>query len=514
MNEFPAGTLPEPRPVEWPPPSSAEVLKRARTAADEILAGAEAEAAKLRTESAALRAEVETAVNEAERRRRQAADERGRVTALLEEEVAAGREAVRLSQERAAKLTADADDLLAHARGEAATLLGEAREASRALDAEKARLAAGWKEVRESAAGIAAEAVARGKAEAEQYLAAARKEAAGVTADAQKKADRLIREAQDAAERAQAETDRLREQAATRSSLKAANNRLIDEWSPRVALSATILLTASGELSLAVLTGWPPVIAWGLPLAIDVYVVQALRRHRDVVLALLLMVAANATYHLAEAGLFGVQTDSHGHLKPEWWLIAGVAAIAPWVMLRLHHITGPKQSRKSRWRRRGESSGESACAADESRIEVLRESSHEASRESDRESSHGGAGESDSALSRRRALPPGESSHESAVAGSHESASRSRAKRAGKPQRRCESGRRESASKVASLGDIEAEVDALTALMRERGDAGAVTLTDAKKITGGSDATAARRLSAARGKYRETPAITQLTKEL
>ncbi|MBQ1165747.1 hypothetical protein KBZ21_47995, partial [Streptomyces sp. A73] len=39
-----------------------------------------------------------------------------------------------------------------------------------------------------------------------------------------------------------------------------------------------------------------------------------------------------AVYHLAAAGLFGVSASG----RPEWWLIVGVAAIAPFVMWRIH----------------------------------------------------------------------------------------------------------------------------------------------------------------------------------
>jgi hypothetical protein len=125
---------------------------------------------------------------------------------------------------------------------------------------------------------------------------------------------------------------------------KQRRGQAIDDWSPRVALGATILLTASGEYELATLAGWHPGLAWGLPLAIDVYVVQAMRRHRDVFLALTLMVVANAVFHLADAGLFGMRAED----EPEWWLIAAVAAIAPWVMLRIHAITAPPRAKKRR----------------------------------------------------------------------------------------------------------------------------------------------------------------------
>ncbi|MFI8942731.1 hypothetical protein [Streptomyces syringium] len=498
--------LPEPRPIEWPPPSPVEVLRRARTAADEILAAAEAEAAKLRTESASLRAEVETAASEAERRRQQAVDERGRVTALLDEEVAAGRQAVRLSQERAALLTEEADELLARARQEADRLISEAQETARAAEAEKAKLTAAREEVQERAAGITAEAVARGKAEADQYLAAARKEAARTTYEAETVAKGLLRSASAEAQETKDAAQRFREELGERASTKAKRDKQIDDWSPRVALTAVVGLTASGEFQLAQLAGWPTGIAWMLPLGIDVYVVQAMRRHRDVAPALILMVAANAIYHLAAVGLFGAHLNSHGVPAPEWWLIVGVAAIAPFVMWRIHRITAPATERKPRGRQRRES----AAPAGESTVEVARERSHE----SDGESSGESTDESSQALSRRPALPPGESEgaarasadesgRESAPESSHESGGRARSRAASKARAGRERARRGGRQKVSPIGDIDLEVAKLVALMEERGDADAVTLTDAEKITGRSSATAARRLSAARSKYRK-----------
>ncbi|MGK5733303.1 hypothetical protein [Streptomyces sp. URMC 124] len=264
--------LPEPRPVEWPPPSAAEVLKRARIAADEVLAAAEAEAAKLRTESAALRTEAEVETADAERRAQLAVAEHGRLTDQLGEELKAKREAVRLNEERAEQVAAEAAEMLAAARAEAASITESAR---------------------------------------------------------------------DEAGRLRAELAQLQESAGEREQTKARRDKKIDDWSPRVALTAVVGLTASGEFALAQLAGWPQAIAWLLPLGIDVYVVQALRRHRDVSAALILMVAANAIYHLAAAGLFGVRDG-----RPEWWLIVGVAAIAPFVMWRLHKIVEPPRERR------------------------------------------------------------------------------------------------------------------------------------------------------------------------
>lgn len=109
----------------------------------------------------------------------------------------------------------------------------------------------------------------------------------------------------------------------------------VDRYGPWVALYAAVGLTASGEYALAQLVGFPGLIAALLPTAIDVYVIQAMRRHRDVAAALILMVATNALYHLADAGLVGVNSAS----RPSWWLIVAVAAIAPVIVWRVHRIT-------------------------------------------------------------------------------------------------------------------------------------------------------------------------------
>lgn len=114
----------------------------------------------------------------------------------------------------------------------------------------------------------------------------------------------------------------------------------VERYGPWVALYAAIALTASGEFELAALVGFPSWIAWALPTAIDVYVVQAMRRHRDVAGALVLMVATNAVYHLAASGLFGVT----GAGLPAWWLVVLVAAIAPVIVWRVHRITEPRDA--------------------------------------------------------------------------------------------------------------------------------------------------------------------------
>jgi hypothetical protein len=116
-----------------------------------------------------------------------------------------------------------------------------------------------------------------------------------------------------------------------------------NHWGPWIALWAAVGLTASGEYALARFVGFHDLVSALLPIGIDIYVIQAFRRHRDVAAALVLMVLTNALVHLAEAGLFGVETvpapDGETAFEPTWWLIVLVSAIAPFIVWRVHRIT-------------------------------------------------------------------------------------------------------------------------------------------------------------------------------
>ncbi|MFB7312964.1 hypothetical protein [Streptomyces sp. NPDC056192] len=122
-----------------------------------------------------------------------------------------------------------------------------------------------------------------------------------------------------------------------------AERKGFNHWGPWIALWAAVGLTASGEFALAKFVGFHPVVSALLPIGIDIYVIQAFRRHRDVAAALILMVLTNALVHLAEAGLFGVESTvgSNGETAYEatWWLIVLVSAIAPFIVWRVHRIT-------------------------------------------------------------------------------------------------------------------------------------------------------------------------------
>jgi hypothetical protein len=111
-----------------------------------------------------------------------------------------------------------------------------------------------------------------------------------------------------------------------------------DRHGPKIAMYAAVGLSASGEYALACLAGFYAPVAALLPIAMDVYVIQAMRRRRDVAAALILAVAANALDRLAEARLFGV--DRNG--AATWWLIVSVVAIAPFIVWRIHRITEAK----------------------------------------------------------------------------------------------------------------------------------------------------------------------------
>lgn len=133
----------------------------------------------------------------------------------------------------------------------------------------------------------------------------------------------------------------------------------LDVWAARVVIAGAVGLTASGEYSLALMVGFKPLSAWLLPLVIDVYVIQAFRRHRDILQAIGLTIAANVIYHLAAVGLFGLTPKG----KPEWWLIAVVASIASLILWRMHLMIAPPREQKARRRDRVQAPAETPVRA-------------------------------------------------------------------------------------------------------------------------------------------------------
>jgi len=101
-----------------------------------------------------------------------------------------------------------------------------------------------------------------------------------------------------------------------------------DDWILWGAVGCALVGTAHSEWSLAVAVGAHPWVATVVPGALDLYVVRALRMHRDVFLAVLAMVAANVSWYLVHAG----------DLPMGWPLRSAVGAVAPLVLWRVHSL--------------------------------------------------------------------------------------------------------------------------------------------------------------------------------
>lgn len=336
------------------------------------------------------------------------------------------------------------------------------------------------------------------RAEADQILDAARAEADYITGEARSLRARTLGSADH-------EARVIRERAAAEAAQKEEKGKRLDVWMARAVIAGAVGLTATGEYSLARLAHFPKEVAWLLPFVIDIYVIQAFRRHRDIVQAIGLTIAANVVYHLAAAGMFGVTTDSHGHHRATWWLIAMVASIASVILWRMHVMTAPPKEDKRRHAAPAEAPRESEGAPAAAALTMPESAPAAAPVESVRvagESTDASARESTDASADESAV---ESSDESTDASSRESDQHSHpAPRESAPGRshRRPPRRRESTPKAPAIGTPESEVDALVTLMRQRGGADAVTLNDAKRIAAGrSEATAARRLQAARTQY-------------
>ncbi|MFF4346778.1 hypothetical protein [Streptomyces sp. NPDC001530] len=191
---------------------------------------------------------------------------------------------------------------------------------------------------------IVDERAAVARAEADTLLAQANK----MHGEAQERARRAVASAEEEARRirssATADADRIRQEARVEAAQRQKRDDKLDTWAARAIIAGTVGLTASGEYALARMVGFDQTVAWLLPFVIDVYVIQAFRRHRDIIQAITLTVAANVTYHLADARLFGLTPTA----KPTWWLIAMVASVASLILWRVHLMTAPPKARRER----------------------------------------------------------------------------------------------------------------------------------------------------------------------
>lgn len=95
------------------------------------------------------------------------------------------------------------------------------------------------------------------------------------------------------------------------------------------ALVAVLVVLASAEYQLAVACGFGTYVAAGVPAALDVYALAALRARRDVLAVVVALIAVNAASHLVEVGLLPVNVQ----------LVVSVSAIAPLVLWRVHWLS-------------------------------------------------------------------------------------------------------------------------------------------------------------------------------
>jgi hypothetical protein len=95
------------------------------------------------------------------------------------------------------------------------------------------------------------------------------------------------------------------------------------------ALAAVLTVLASAEYKLAVACGFGTYVAAGVPAALDVYALAALRARKDVLTVVLTLIAVNAASHLVEVGLLPVSV----------LLVVAVSAVAPLVLWRVHRLS-------------------------------------------------------------------------------------------------------------------------------------------------------------------------------
>lgn len=94
------------------------------------------------------------------------------------------------------------------------------------------------------------------------------------------------------------------------------------------ALAAAFVLTASAEYSVAVAMHFGAWVSYAFPVAVDAYVLAAVRTRREVPAAITGMVAVNVLAHLVNADLVPVN----------WVTVSALSAVAPVIVWRVHHL--------------------------------------------------------------------------------------------------------------------------------------------------------------------------------
>ena len=104
------------------------------------------------------------------------------------------------------------------------------------------------------------------------------------------------------------------------------STRTHQDWILWAQLGCALVATAHAEYSLAAATGLHWSVACSVPGALDLYVIRALQKHKDVLPAVLVMVAANVASILVAQGVLPVN----------WAVLAAVGALAPLLVWRGH----------------------------------------------------------------------------------------------------------------------------------------------------------------------------------
>lgn len=104
------------------------------------------------------------------------------------------------------------------------------------------------------------------------------------------------------------------------------STRTRTDWILWAQLGCALVATAHAEYTLASATGLHWVVAGAVPGALDLYVIRALQKHKDVLPAVLVMVAANVASILVSAGV----------LPLHWGLYSAVGALVPLLVWRGH----------------------------------------------------------------------------------------------------------------------------------------------------------------------------------
>lgn len=104
------------------------------------------------------------------------------------------------------------------------------------------------------------------------------------------------------------------------------STRTRTDWILWAQLGCALVATAHAEYALASATGLHWVVAGAVPGALDLYVIRALQKHKDVLPAVLVMVAANVASILV----------SQGVLPLHWALYSAVGALVPVLVWRGH----------------------------------------------------------------------------------------------------------------------------------------------------------------------------------